>query len=102
MSKIIPKKIVLLNQAILHSMLEKKNVTKTKFNYSSTSKILAFTLLFPPVGSASALPHTKQSTFVAVFPKVICSFLHLGHLILMNLLVGSFIFTILAPLTSCK
>src|SRR3989338_740480 len=65
-----------------------------RMNYSRTSRILAFTLLFPPVGSARALPHTRQSTLVAVFPNIICSFLHLGHLILMNLLVDSLIFAI--------
>jgi hypothetical protein len=57
--------------------------------YSSTSKTLARTLLFPPVGSASTLPHTKQSTLVALLPNIICSFLHLGQRIFMNLLVDS-------------
>jgi hypothetical protein len=49
----------------------------------------ARTLLFPPVGDARGLLQTRQSTNVAVFPNMICSFLHLGHLILMNLLVDS-------------
>ena len=62
--------------------------------YSKTSKILALTLLFPPVGSANILPHTKQVIFEDAFPNIICSFLHLGHLILTNLLVGSLILTI--------
>ena len=33
---------------------------------------------------------TKHFTLVALFPNVICSFLHFGHLIFMNLLDGSF------------
>src|SRR3989338_1379707 len=63
--------------------------------YSSTSRILALILLLPPVGSASILPQTKHATLVAVFPNVICSFLHFGHLILMNLLVDSLRFAML-------
>src|SRR3989338_11715510 len=66
-------------------------------DYSNTSRTLALTLLFPPVGSARIFPQTRQSTLVAVFPNVICSFLHLGHLILMNLLVGSRILVIFTP-----
>ena len=61
--------------------------------YSNTSKILAFILLLPLVGSANLLPHTRQATLEDALPNIICSFLHLGHLILTNLLVCSLIFT---------
>lgn len=47
------------------------------------------TLLLPDVGSASSLPQMRQSTTLLAFPNIICSFLHLGHCILMNLLVVS-------------
>jgi len=57
--------------------------------YSKTSNIRAFTEVFPPVGSASTLPHTKHFTSIAALPKIICSFLHLGHLTFMNFEVGS-------------
>lgn len=53
-------------------------------SYSSISRTRARTLLFPPVGSANDFPHTRQSMGVLALPNMICSFLHFGHLILMN------------------
>ena len=67
-----------------------KGLKRSKI-YSKTSRILALTLLFPPVGSASILPQTKHVTLEDAFPNITCSFLHLGHLILMNLLVCSLV-----------
>ena len=44
---------------------------------------------FPPVGSTSSFEQTKHLTLLELFPNVICSFLHFGHLILINLLLDS-------------
>src|SRR3989338_10753632 len=66
-----------------------------KISHSSTSKILALILLLPPVGSAITFSHTRHFIMVLVFPNIICSFLHLGHLIFMNLLLVSLVFSIL-------
>ena len=52
--------------------------------YPKTSRILDLILDFPPVGSAKGLLQTKHLTVVETFPKMICSFLHLGHLTLIN------------------
>ena len=58
----------------------------------------AFTLLLPPLGSASVFWHTRHITLDDDFPNIVCSFLHLGHLILTNLLVGSFVdFILIIP-----
>src|SRR3989344_3805627 len=47
--------------------------------YSRTSKIWALILDLPPVGRASTFSHTRHLTFVDVFPKTFCSFLHFGQ-----------------------
>jgi hypothetical protein len=51
----------------------------------------ALTRDFPPVGSINGFAQTRHLTIVALFPKVICSFLHFGQRILTNLLVDSLI-----------
>src|SRR3989344_4150261 len=65
--------------------------------YSKTSNILALILLLPPVGSARIFSQTRHFIIVAVLPKMICSFLHFGHLILINFEFGSLI--ILSPVS---
>src|SRR3990172_13095672 len=65
--------------------------------YSSTSRILAFILDFPPLDSPIVFWQTRQLIFVEDFPNNICSFLHLGHLTLMNFDDGSLGSLILTP-----
>lgn len=57
--------------------------------YCKTSSTRAFSLLFPPVGSASSVLQTKQLTGVEHLPKIICSFLHFGQRSLTNFAVDS-------------
>ena len=86
------KSELLGNNVLLHSVLVCVPVLAPPFSaafYSNASSNLAFILVFPPVGSAMVLLHTRQFTNVVAFPKIICSFLHFGHLILMNRDVGS-------------
>ena len=66
--------------------------------YPKTSRILDLIFDFPPVGSAKGLLQTKHSTNVETFPNIICSFLHLGHLTLINFDVGSILIFIQTPL----
>ena len=68
-------------------------------DHSNTSRTLALIFAFPPVGSANSLPQTKHFTLELAFPKMICSFLHLGHLTLTNLLVGFVLKRMTSPLT---
>src|SRR3989338_2410543 len=56
--------------------------------------------VFPPVGSPSVLLHTRHLTLVEALPKIICSFVHLGHLILMNFEVVSLTFGMISPYTN--
>ena len=55
-----------------------------RYTYSSTSSIRPFIFVLPPVGDAKTFPQTRQFMFVAVLPKIICSFLHFGHLVFTN------------------
>ena len=72
------------------------------FNHSRTSSTRALTVVLPPVGCANSLPQIKQTTTVLDLPNRICSFLHFGHWILMNLLVDSrILFFILSPDHPC-
>jgi len=61
--------------------------------YSRTSNILDFIFAFPPIGSANTLPQTRHFIVEDDFPNIICSFLHLGHLTLINFDFGSLIST---------
>jgi hypothetical protein len=61
--------------------------------YSNVSKTRDLSFALPPLGSARTLLHTKQAIGVVDFSNMICSFLHFGHRILMNFVVG-FVFII--------
>jgi len=64
---------------------------QNKLSYSRTSRILALIFDFPPLGIAKFVLQTKQFILVDDFPNIICSFLHLLHRTLINLLDGFFI-----------
>ena len=67
------------------SQLSKRSKNKQNI-YSKTSSTRAEIFDFPPAGNANSLVHTKQRTILLELPKIICSFLHLEHRTLINLL----------------